>query len=199
MIEWGSASIPLAGELTSGDLAVVCPFRDGALLALIDGLGHGAEAADVAKLAANVLAAEPMLPVEVQVARCHQALKRTRGIVLSLASIADASASLDWLGVGNVEGVVVRAPTSVGLADETLATRGGTVGYLLPPLNPRTLPLMTDDLIVFASDGIRSEFRADIATERSPTEIARAILASHSKQTDDACVLVVRFLGKAVT
>ena len=44
-----------AARRTSGDLAVVSPRRDGTLVAGIDGLGHGSEAARAARRAADVV------------------------------------------------------------------------------------------------------------------------------------------------
>ena len=43
-LERGEAGAPLAGESRSGDLAVFAPYDGGALVAVIDGLGHGARA-----------------------------------------------------------------------------------------------------------------------------------------------------------
>jgi len=54
-IEWSVASRARPGEAVSGDLHVVVPTRDGALLGVIDGLGHGEEATAAARMAAIVL------------------------------------------------------------------------------------------------------------------------------------------------
>src|SRR2546427_6154648 len=51
IVEWGVASQTLAGEVESGDKHVVRIFPHGALLAAIDGLGHGEEAAAAANMA----------------------------------------------------------------------------------------------------------------------------------------------------
>src|SRR2546429_8875391 len=55
IIEWGVASQTLAGEVESGDKHVVKIFPHGALLAALDGLGHGEEAAAAANMAARGL------------------------------------------------------------------------------------------------------------------------------------------------
>src|SRR2546422_10647190 len=55
IVEWGVASQTLAGEVESGDKHVVRIFPHGALLAAVDGLGHGEEAAAAANMAARVL------------------------------------------------------------------------------------------------------------------------------------------------
>jgi serine phosphatase RsbU (regulator of sigma subunit) len=109
---------------------------------------------------------------------------------MSLASFDGAQATMTWLGVGNVEGFLVRAD-----GVETIAMRGGTIGYMLPPLNPRTLSVQPGDTLVFASDGIRHGFRSEVTAARNPREIADEVLAHYRKSFDDACVVVARYLG----
>ncbi len=58
-LERGEAGAPLAGEDRSGDLAVFAPYEGGALVAAIDGLGHGAAAADAAEAAGAILSERP--------------------------------------------------------------------------------------------------------------------------------------------
>lgn len=192
VIVWATAGAALAGESSSGDRAVVVPFPDGALVALIDGLGHGYEACEAALEAERVLLAAPYEPVTVLVQRCHEALRGTRGAVMSLASFDAKSGAMSWLAVGNVEGLLVRAN---GEARDAVAMRGGTVGYTLPPLSPRTLLVYPGDTLAFASDGIRHGFHDEIIPPRSPQEIADQVIARWSKGTDDACVVVARYVG----
>ena len=54
-VEWGVAMRCRRGEATSGDLAVVTLLPEGVLVAGIDGLGHGQEAARAARKAAEVV------------------------------------------------------------------------------------------------------------------------------------------------
>jgi len=55
VIEWGVATLTLPGQTASGDRYVVKPFPDGVLVAAIDGVGHGDEAADATKIAVTIL------------------------------------------------------------------------------------------------------------------------------------------------
>ena len=75
-LERGEAGAPLAGESRSGDLAVFAPYDGGALVATIDGLGHGAAAADAAEAAAvqSSRDARTIRP-SVLLKRCHDALR----------------------------------------------------------------------------------------------------------------------------
>ncbi|HEY1633585.1 MAG TPA: hypothetical protein VGF64_02425, partial [Acidimicrobiales bacterium] len=65
MLEWAVAARPFPGESVSGDQSVVRVSETEALLAVIDGLGHGPEAATAAEHAVDVLRENPAEPVEV--------------------------------------------------------------------------------------------------------------------------------------
>lgn len=189
-IAWGWAGSALEAE--SGDLHVVVPFPGGALVVLIDGLGHGPEAAAAAATAIPVLEAHASEPVVGLVQRCHDALRKTRGAVMSLASFRTADSSMTWLGVGNVEAILVRGD---GTRGEAIAVRGGVVGYQLPPLRTSTVRVSPGDALIMVTDGIHRDFTAGFTIEHSPQEIAESILARSNRGTDDAHVVVARYLG----
>jgi len=198
MIEWGVAAAPLAGETESGDLHLVKPAGRGMLVAAVDGLGHGAEAAAAARTAVAVLdrhAEEFVLPL---VRRCHKALHGKRGVVLSLAYLDGVKQSMTWLSVGNVEGVLLYTDQTVRPARPARAAllpRGGIVGSELPQLRAELVPIAAGDILIFATDGIREGFAEDLPTDPGPQQLADQILARYGKGTDDALVLVARYLG----
>jgi hypothetical protein len=191
VVEWGSAGAAL--ERDSGDVHVVTGFPGGALVALVDGLGHGFEAAEAAQRAAAVLQAFAGEPVIALVERCHEALRKTRGAVMSVASFHGRDSSMTWVAVGNVEGVLVRARKTE--RRQSLALRGGVVGYQLPALRASTLSVSRGDTLVLATDGIRSAFPADLTADGDPQAIADSILARYGRGTDDALVVVARYVG----
>jgi negative regulator of sigma-B (phosphoserine phosphatase) len=189
-IAWGWTGRAL--EHASGDLHVVVPFPGGALVALLDGLGHGPEAAEAAAAAAPVLEAQPSAPVEVLVQRCHEALRRTRGAVMSVASFRTLDSSLTWVGVGNVDAVVLN---DRGRRCEAMSLRGGVVGYQLPALRAATLRIFPDDVLIMTTDGIHAGFTTELALDDDPQLIAESVLARFAKGTDDAHAVVARYLG----
>src|SRR5262245_31081614 len=109
LIDWAIAERPLPGQTVSGDLFVVQPFDHGLLLAVVDGVGHGDEAIAAARAAVEILEARAEESVITLVNRCHRALAQTRGAVMTLASLNPREDTVTWLGVGNVEGRLLRA------------------------------------------------------------------------------------------
>ncbi len=194
MVDWGVASVPKPGETQSGDGFLVQPAGSGVLAAVVDGLGHGGEAATAAAQALAVLERHPRAPLVELVDRCHQALRGTRGAVMSLAFFDGAANSVTWLGVGNVEVILVPSPGDGGIPGRrsSLVASGGIVGSTLPSLHPQVLPLTAGALVVFASDGIRTGF-ADALPPGSPQQVADRILDRYNKGTDDSLVLVLRY------
>ena len=193
VVAWGWAGNALEG--VSGDLHAVVPFDGGALVVLIDGLGHGPEAAAAALAAIPILEAHASDPVLALVQRCHEGLRKTRGAAMSLASFSARNAVITWAGVGNVDGALLRATETPGQTDEALVLYGGVVGYRLPTLHAQTLPVARGDTLVMATDGIRSGFTTGLAITHDPQEIAESVLARFAKGSDDAHVVVARYLG----
>jgi len=194
-IEWGAAAQAIPGETVSGDLHLVKPFPHGALVAVVDGLGHGDEAAMAARTAVSVLEEHPDQSVITLAKRCHDALRKTRGAVMTLASFNVLDSTVSWLGVGNVEGLLLRADTRGVPASESAFLRGGVVGYQLPPLRASVIAIAPYDLLILASDGIGSGFRQNLPATEPAQEIADRIMGQHFKGNDDALVLIVRYLG----
>jgi len=192
-LELGVAERALPGEWRSGDRAVLVAYEGGALVAAIDGLGHGAEAADAADVAAQVLAEHPEEEPVQLLERCHRALARTRGAVMTVAWFDLAGHSLSWTGVGNVEGRLVHAAAGPRAPTHGALTKGGVVGYNLPSIRVTGTDLDDGDVMVLATDGIDSAFARAIGEGGSAQEIADRILAAHGKASDDALVVVVRY------
>jgi negative regulator of sigma-B (phosphoserine phosphatase) len=176
-----------------GDAAVVRPLSAGLLVGVVDGLGHGLEAELAAARAVEALTVAPEPSVVSLVLRCHERMRGTRGGVLAVAFLDALVHRLTWAGVGNVEGLVWRGTSTRPL--ETLLSRGGIVGYGLPAVvRDASLAIEPGDTLVLATDGLRSSVR-DTPPRGDPAEAAAALLDEHARDTDDALVLVVRYLG----
>jgi hypothetical protein len=194
-IEWGVAGRALGGADVSGDLHLVAPHAAGLLVAVADGLGHGPMAALAARTAMTVLAGHAGGSVTELMTLCHEALRPTRGAVLSIASFDVTAGTVVWLGVGNVEGVMIRREGSARESRKALLLRGGVIGHRIPPLRAATLSTRIGDVLIFATDGIAAGFAAIETGDRPPQDLADEILRRCGKDTDDALVLVARYRG----
>jgi phosphoserine phosphatase RsbX len=194
-VEWAVAHRCRPGEERCGDLAVVAPLPDGVLVAGIDGVGHGAEAARAAHRAAEVIRQSPGADLALLVARCHAALRGTRGAAISLAFVRPAEHGMTWLGVGNVEGRVLGGDPAATGPKGSLALSSGVPGHELPPVMPATLLIEPGDVLLLATDGIHRAFADAPDVSGSARTISERILARHWKPPDDALVVAVRYLG----
>jgi len=195
MVEYGVAKFVLPGQGESGDHHLVCCNRSGILIAAIDGIGHGEEAANASKAAAALLRSSADEPVISLVERCHEKLRATRGVVLSLACIDRDHGMMTWLGVGNVQGVLMRADAKKGNVRESLLLRAGVVGSQLPSLQATVVPIAPGDTLFFATDGVRSDFSLTLSARENPQRAADRILGQYGNGYDDALVLVSRLAG----
>jgi hypothetical protein len=194
-IEWGVAARSYDGGSESGDQYLVEPFSNGVLVAVIDGLGHGPRAATAGETAVVALKGHGHEPVGPLMKRCHEALRRTRGVVMSVASFNALSDTMTWVGVGNVKGLLLCAGGGGRVARERLLLQGGVVGYNLPTLRPVSVPVVRGDTLIFATDGLRSVFVEELTLGQAPQEMADRIFDQYRRGTDDAMVLVARYVG----
>jgi serine/threonine protein phosphatase PrpC len=179
----------------SGDqFAVVATEDGGALLAVIDGLGHGPEAETAAREAVRVVTSSSSQSALGVLHACHEALGRTRGAVMSIVRVQEAA--LTWAGVGNVEAVFVPGPQSAGRR-RRLVCAGGVVGYSLPVVREFGGPIARGDLVVLATDGLREDFADHIDVASSPETLVRELIARCRGARDDVLVLAARYDGRA--
>ena len=193
--EWGLAMKSRHGEETCGDLGVVILLPEGVLVAAIDGLGHGGEAARAAATAGDVIKQRPTRDLVPLMRRCHVALERTRGAAISLAFVSTSKSTITWIGVGNVEGRLLRRDPAATRRKGSLALARGVPGHELPALGLATLDMRPGDVLVLATDGIAAVFADSLDLSGSAQTISERILADHRKRRDDALVLAVRYLG----
>jgi phosphoserine phosphatase RsbX len=196
-IEWAAKSRPRPGESVCGDrLLAVDVNGTGALIGVLDGLGHGADAAEAANCGVEVLRNARSEPLDVLVQRCHRALSGTRGAAMTLARIDFQADTLSWVGIGNVAAdLVAKHPAGVEVRSSARLA-GGIVGYRIPEvLTPQEVPIRPGDLLVIASDGIVEDHLDDIDFSAPALVIADQILHSHAKDNDDALVLAARHRG----
>jgi phosphoserine phosphatase RsbX len=193
-LDWAVASRPIAGETLSGDVATVQMTSSRCVLAVIDGLGHGAQAAKAASAAAAVVEQNRAEPMEALVLLLHERLADSRGVAATVAEIDGTTGRMEWLGVGNVSGVVLRADETARPRTHGVFMHRGVLGYLLPSLHvPEPLQLAPGDLVIIATDGVRGDLTAGLRLDAPVQRLAESLLQAQATEDDDALVLVARY------
>jgi serine/threonine protein phosphatase PrpC len=201
-LDVGVASTALEGEDACGDLHLVRLVNggreQGVLVAVVDGLGHGQDAAAAARIAVDTLDRHAGTSIPELIRLCHEALVGSRGVVMSVAQFDVTRDVMTWVGLGNVAGILVPGDRVGRPPYTTLVTRGGIVGTALGalPVRPWVIPIQPHDLLVLATDGLHSDFSEDISLHQGLQQTAAQLLARHGKGTDDALVLIARYLGR---
>jgi hypothetical protein len=98
-----------------------------------------------------------------------------------------------WLGVGNVEGVIFQRGTATR-ERQILVQMPGVLGDRLYRISESIFKISVGDLLIFATDGVRPDFYQEAGLQDAPQEIADRILARCASGSDDALVLVARYV-----
>lgn len=129
------------------------------------------------------------------VRRCHRALLGSRVVAMTMAALDGRARQMTWLGVGNEEGVLLRADHGGRAPRHAVQLRGETVAHRFPGLRTVDILVAPGEFLVLATDGISSRFTGRLAQSLPPPEAADLILAQHWRATDDALLLVARYLA----
>lgn len=193
VIEWGFAAETLAGQVICGDGHYVKTWDEQALIVLMDGLGHGPQAAKAVEVAVAAFEEHQHSGVILDLIYVHHALRNTRGVCIAIASIDRAAGAMAWAGLGDVEGVLVRSTGE----HHWLPRRNGVLGMaanVVKTLRLHTESVATGDLVMFATDGVGRNSVPSLNRISNAQAMAEQILRTNAKGTDDASVLVARVL-----
>jgi negative regulator of sigma-B (phosphoserine phosphatase) len=163
---------------------------------VIDGLGHGPPAAHASAIAAQVVERHRGEPMEALMLLLHEELAESRGAAATLAIIDGNRGTMDWLGVGNVDGMLVRADQATRPRTVGVFLCRGILGYQQPSIRTQEPVRLADgDSIVIATDGVRGDLAADVRRDTPVQRLATMLLDTHGTSDDDALVFVARYRG----
>src|SRR3954452_16311076 len=163
----------------------------GGLACVIDGLGHGPEAADAAEVCAATVRAHAEAGAKELLDACHEALTESRGVVMTAAWFDLDRSTLSWAGVGNVDARLVR--TGPELREEVALVFGGVLGYRMPNVRPATMALARGDLLVMITDGIEGAISPALTGGGAAQAMADRIFSMHAKASEDAHAILVLY------
>jgi hypothetical protein len=187
---WGHWVRPLPGEAVSGDAVAVRELDDGVLFAIIDGLGHGAPAHAAAAAACSYITGHGRADVRATLEGLHPVLTATCGAAVGLCFINRLSGAVSYAGIGNT---VFRR---LGPQSRHLISVDGTVGLFMHTPLVQCLTLAPGDIALLHTDGVPRRFDPQVAkalNATQPSVLARSIVQSFGKPSDDAGCLVIRY------
>jgi negative regulator of sigma-B (phosphoserine phosphatase) len=176
------SSVPMPGEKLNGDAAVVRQGDGRALLAVIDALGHGQKAHEVAAAAVEALEQVSLdESIERVMQRLDGALRGTRGAAATVCLVHGGE--LAGCGVGNVEMRLRGAAVPFVLSPGVLGRQVRTYRYFRGSFTGSAR-------LVMFSDGLSGRF-ALTDFDRLPAKAAcAALMGKFVRGNDDATVLV---------
>jgi anti-sigma regulatory factor (Ser/Thr protein kinase) len=181
---------PYPGERFCGDGWTFHHSPDRMLVLVVDGLGHGMEAAEAAHEAiATFHQRAERGPADI-LGYLHDGLKKTRGAVASIAEIRTKEKTLTYAGVGNISAVLLSGGKS-----HSLVSHNGTLGMTISRIQEFRVDWPSDAILVMHSDGLQS--RWDLGAYaglmvKHPAVIGGALLRDFRRHRDDASVVVVK-------
>ncbi len=187
-------AIPYPGERYCGDAWSYHQSGGRTIVLLVDGLGHGRDAAVAAEEAVAIFQSRlERSPGEI-LSYVNDALKKTRGAVAGIAAIDNSDSSLTYAAVGNTAASVISRDAS-----RSLVAHSGTLGVASPRIQEFSMDWPKDGVLIMHSDGLQS--RWDIASysgliSRHPAVIGAALIRDFRRQRDDVSVVVVKAAAK---
>ncbi|MCC7265642.1 MAG: ATP-binding protein [Candidatus Latescibacteria bacterium] len=192
-LEVGVATRPYPQMEVNGDAFVVRKWAEGALVAVIDGLGHGQLAHLAAQAAQRYVANHFDRPLEDIFRGVAHSCRATRGVVMAVARLDWGLQRLTYASVGNVEARVFGGDKPV-----VLTARRGVLGGRAPAPLVTEIPWEPHNLLVLHTDGLKSHWTwAEFTSQRqqSAAIFAEELLRTQARDNDDVVVIVMKGSG----
>lgn len=189
-LEFGAATQPCPGSHFNGDSFVIIRNNKIAVLAVIDGLGHGQFAHKAAQAARNYIERHYTQPIMNLFKGVERACSSTRGVVMAIARFEWINKRMIFGSIGNIGVRVFRSPGPMNFV-----IRRGVIGLNAPN------PVITEHewepeyIMILHSDGLKTHWGwRDFSpiVYKSATAIAHHLLHKFARGDDDATVLVVK-------
>ena len=189
-LSFGASSRSRMYDPKNGDSFFIKSWGQQALVAVIDGLGHGEHAHKAAQAARGYLAKHYDQPLDSLFLGTGRACRGTRGVVMAIAHFDMATNKLLIGNIGNIEIRVFGPPERL-----KLIIRRGVLG--LSDVKAKVTEHQWDPswILIFHSDGIGTRWTdADYPNmaEEAAEKISLQLLRDHAKVEDDATVIVIK-------
>lgn len=179
-----------SGEAVCGDGWTVVQGRGRVVVLVVDGLGHGPDAAAAARAAVESVEKNAQREAADIIDAVHNALRPTRGGAGAVALVQPESELCVFCGIGNIA-----ASIRGGGGSRAMVSHNGTLGHQVRKIQEFQYPFPKGSLLVMHSDGIATHW--DLAAypgieTRHPAFVSAALFRDHSRGRDDLTVLAMR-------
>ena len=185
---YGAVAVPMPGEAVCGDGYAAISTAVGRSLMVVDGLGHGPEAAVAANEAVRLFQRHQGVQIPQLLELVHIGLRHTRGAAVAIARVDAGGNKVVYGGIGNIAGALID-----GADTRRMVSLNGTAG-----LNARkflAFDYPCPNLMILHSDGLMTNWsltRYPGLQLAHPALIAAVLYRDFSRRRDDATVLVAR-------
>ena len=182
---------PCLGERVSGDGVLLDRRGDVVFIALLDALGHGQGAHEIAATARRHLRDAWSKDLVATAEGLDQRLRGTGGAAGGLATFNTQTRELRYVGIGNV---ILRP---MGSRDVRFQYAEGTLGGRMRKPREQAMRMETGEVALMFSDGVSERLREEdypqLRYEKLQT-VARTIVERFGKTHDDATCIALRCL-----
>jgi len=191
----GVVCVQKPGEPVCGDAWAVLQGRGRLVVFVVDGLGHGPDAAAASRVAIETLQKTAQRDAADIMDAVHNALRPTRGAAGAVALLQPESELCTYCGIGNIA-ASIRSNGST----RSMVSQNGTLGHQVRKIQEFQYPFRKGSLLVMHSDGIATHW--DLAAYpgiemRHPAFVSAALFRDHNRNRDDLTVLALRNGGGA--
>ena len=192
-LEMGAISIPVAGEIECGDTWRAASDDNNIAMLVVDGLGHGPQAAAASQAAAAAFGSMPFDSPAQMMKNLHEILIGSRGAAAACALLNKATEKIEYAGIGNICSSVVVSERPQGMV-----SHNGILGVQMPSARQFAYEWPSGQPMIMHSDGISTRWSLSAypgLSIRHPAIIAAVLYRDFSRKRDDATVLVARYRG----
>jgi anti-sigma regulatory factor (Ser/Thr protein kinase) len=189
---WAVFGRPAPLETECGDAWRIAERNGSLALMLVDGLGHGHEAAKAAAEAVCVFDRDPFVPLTEFFGAAHARMHGTRGAAMAAIQMDAASRQIKYAGVGNIAG---HLHGSAGERGRGLFSHNGIVGVQIRKVQEFHYEYPASGLLIMHSDGLQSRWSLDVypgLAQRHPGVIAGVLYRDFTRGRDDVTVAAIR-------
>ena len=187
----GAVCVPAPGEHESGDAWAIWSAGGLTSVFVVDGLGHGRDAAAAAHVGVDMFRRHAERSAPDIIGLVHDAMKKTRGGAVALAELDERAGTMKYCAVGNVSAVVARPNGE----EQHCITLPGIAGHAMRRVQTFTYEWPRGSLLIMHTDGIATHWslaKYPGLMRRRPDVIAGVLYRDHRRGTDDATVVVAR-------